>query len=88
MGILVVNWRFAELFGFWVYIVTIVPQALQPVMAVISVKPAVSEYCSGCVNAVHDWRSGAYLCLIARSPDNFLNASAVASQGFILCIVR
>ena len=72
------EWRSAELLCVWVNIVTVMPQTLQALMTVVTVKPTVHKDCSSRIDRVKNRRFGDDLGFVARSPDDFLNASAVA----------
>ena len=78
MRIVVMEWRFAKLLCVWVNIVTVVSQALQAFVTVVTVKPAVNKDCSSRIDGVQNGRFGNNFGLVTRSPDDFLNASAIA----------
>ena len=54
MRILVMQRISAELLGVWIYLVLVMSEALEAIIAIISVKLAVSEYSSRCINRVCD----------------------------------
>ena len=72
------DWRSAELLCIWVYIVTVMSEALQAFVTVLTVKPHILKDCSGSVDTVQNRRFGDNFGLVTRSPNDFLNASAVA----------
>jgi hypothetical protein len=50
VGIVIVYWRSAELLGVGVNVISVMTQTLQPFVAIISVKPTVSEDSSSSVD--------------------------------------
>ena len=79
MRIIVVQRRSAELLCIWVNIVSVMSKALQALVTVLTVKPAVHKDRPCRIDGVQNWRFGDDLGLVTRSPHDFLNASAVAS---------
>ena len=81
------EWRFAKLLCLWVNIVTVMPQTLQAFVTVLTVKPAVHKDCSCRIDGVQNRRFRDNLGFVARSPNNFLNASAVARKRSVLSVM-
>ena len=87
MRIVVMEWRFAKLLCIWVNIVTVMSQALQAFVTVLTVKPHILEDCPGSVDAVQNGRFRNDFGFVTRSPDDFLNASTVACQSLVLSVM-
>ena len=87
MRILIMQWRSTELLCLWVNIVSVMTQTLQALVTVLTVKPAIHKDCSGSVDGVQNRRFGNNLGLVASGSHDFLNASAIPRQGFVLGIV-
>ena len=87
MRILVMERRSAKLLRVWVNIVPVMSEALQALVTVFTVKPAVHKDCSSRIDGVQNGRFRNDFGFVTRSPDDFLNASAVACQCFVLSVM-